>query len=116
MKNTKEIKTTTFKKVVEESGLMQFVSIAARESELKDNQYFALMVIDSDYPRNGSPYVKGIDTLKHDALVGVEKTTHKNPNEGVYISKYYDKRARYYRGKCIIVEIKEENKSKFCEL
>ena len=110
------MKTTTYKAVTEKNSLMKFVELAPISRELKVNEYYALMVEDDDYPRNNSPHVEGIDVYTHRALVGVEKTSSKEPNEGVYISKNHTKRKDSYRGSSIIVEVAPNDKDKFCEL
>lgn len=108
------MKTTTYKKVTEENGMMQFVKLAVKPETLSENQFYALMVEDDNYPRNNSPHVKGIEAYYHRALVGIEKTTRKNENEGVYISKEFNKRKNLLRGSTIIVEVAPTDMDKFC--
>lgn len=112
MKQT--IRTTTYKQAVENMyPFMQFVSMGERHMKLEDDEYFALMVIDYDYPRNRSPHVIGIDVYSHVGLVGIEGTSKP---QRPYISKNYSSRRDSYRGKTVIVKINEADLEKCCVL
>lgn len=112
---TIEVKTTTYQKVIEASGLMKYIDTAPTDRTLKANEYFALMVTDNEN-KYTSPHVKGIDVYTHEALVGLERTTRENNDEGVYISKEYRKRKSFHRGRTVIVEVNKKDLSKFCIL
>ncbi len=106
-------KTTTYKQVTEETTPFLFVRIAENKhlEKLKKDEYFATMV--TDYANYDSPHIKGIDIYDHNGLVGIEKTSGEN---GFYISKDYNKRNSYHRGKTVIVSVSKENLNKCCIL
>ena len=97
------MKTTTYTKVCELSGL-KYIETVKKERVLKNNEYYALMVTDS----SESPHTKGVDVYSHTHLVGVERP---NKDMGCYISKDFNSRNSSYRGNTIIVEV--DNPDKF---
>lgn len=107
------MRTTNYKTAVEtQCPFLKFVSRAEKHSTLDENEYYAIMVTDDDFPNNGNPYVIGIEQTTHEALVGIEGTGDSTP----YISKHFANRYSPYRGTTIIVEVPVENISKCCLL
>ena len=105
--------TTTYKKATESQyPFMKFISEWSQHN-LKENEYFALMVEDSSYPANKNPHVIGIEQTYHVALVGIEGTSKP---QRPYISKEYSKRMSLHRGTTVVVEVQPENLDKCCIL
>ncbi len=96
------MKTITLKQLCNEINI-NFIEIANDKRELKNNEYYALVVVEVDYNKaQKSPYVRGIEPYIHKFIVGIEKCS------GVcnwYISKDYAKRKNLSRGITIIVEV-----------
>lgn len=95
----KKLEVTSYDKVCANAGL-KFVCIITNRVELAENQYYALMVTDSDGANN--PHCVGIDYLTHHYLIGVERP---NSKMGAYISKDFYSRKAGYRGNTIVVEV-----------
>ena len=94
------MKTITLKQLCDEINI-NFVEIVKEKRELKENEYYALVVTDNN---NGlsSPHVRGIEPTIHEYIVGIEKSS------GVgnwYISKEFNKRKNTLRGFTIVVEV-----------
>lgn len=75
---------------------------ATGKEDLKENEYFALMVTDHDY-KERRPKKDYIDFEK--GWIGIERTSENK----IYISKEADKRTDRMRGDLIIVNIKKED-------
>lgn len=89
----------------------KFVEIAKKPVEQKEDEYYVLLVIDPDYPRNKSPHVKAISFPEGKAIVGIEKSSGEY---NFYIDKNFYKRKNGMRG--ITVSVKVLVKSKCCNL
>lgn len=80
---------------------------ATNQEELKENQYFALMVTDHEnkFGYNKRPKEDYLNFRK--GWIGIERTS-----EGlIYISKDYSKRHDVCRGDTIIVEVEKKDKT-----
>ena len=96
------MKTISFKQLCDEIHI-NFVEVAKERRELKENEYYALVVVEDYYGEN-SPYVRGVEVNTHKYLVGIEKCSGVF---GWYISKNYGKRNDLSRGITIIVEVSD---------
>lgn len=98
------MKTISLKELCDEINI-NFIEIATDRRELKDNEYYALVVVEDDYKiAHKSPYVRGIEPYIHKFIVGIEKCS------GIcnwYISKDFSKRKNISRGVTIIVEVND---------
>ena len=102
------MKNLTYKEFIAEFyPFMEYVHIATRQIELEEDEYFALLVIDSNYPVNNSPHVKALSFPDYKGIVGIEKSSGEN---NYYISKSHYNRKASYRGDTIIVKILDISK------
>jgi hypothetical protein len=101
------MRTTTFERVIADTGALEFVTFGSRNTILNEDEYFAVMVTDISNP--DSPHVKGIDVINHLPLVGIEKTTRQD-GSGYYISKDYSRRKTSSRGQSVVVKVKDIDK------
>ena len=96
------MKTITFKQLCDEIHI-NFVEVVKESRELKENEYYALVVTDNQF-KDRSPYVRGVEVRTHNYLVGIEKSSGAF---GWYISKDFAKRKNLSRGVTIIVEVND---------
>lgn len=80
----------------------KFICYAERNYELKENEYFAMLV--TDYANTGYGKNPNIECKneKGEGIVGLEKPT---ANKGYYITKNFNTINRSYRGTTIVVQV-----------
>lgn len=69
--------TMSMEKYISTNYPMEFVGYATSNMDLKENEYFALVVCEYNHPYS-SPHIECIETTKHLSIVGVEKTSVDN--------------------------------------